>query len=813
MLAQAADWLATRGGDLSPTERRYIEASIALRQREEAEREAARQAELQRERALAESRRRQRLAAIAASLLLLVIAAAALWERGRAVNAEAAAVEQEQLATQQRDVAESQTLLARSRQLAAEALNHLDDAFDLSLLLSLEAVNTANTFEARSALFSGLLHYPRIDRYLHGQLEQAAMGARSVHSYGLANSRDGKTLAAIFDHGGPITLYDQRTGGVIRVLSSENDNSVASVAYSRDGAVLAAGDDAKRLSIWDLASAKQVARATNFPDSVAAVAFGSDRQTVYGAAGNKLYQWAWAGTGPLRAFSPPDLRIADHLCITAGDRYAVVSGFRNAQDENARVTEWIDLATGRHFGNVQPGDVIAINTTGHLVAVAHDGSVQLFDANTATPAGPPMAGDFGESAFTAAAFAPRGDVIAIAGNDRISLWDVKTGEKIGQPWLGHVETIDALVFDPDGRHLTSLAEDNSIIYWNVTGPRDLSRQFATTDGDWALAFSPAGHILASSGKATTTIWDSTAGKISAVLETPDLPEARPAFSTDGRLLLLSDSSERDDKDTKPSPAAVFDVSTKQRVLTLPDRGFGGPVAISPDDRYVALVDGLKRVVLWDTTTHTVSEPVLTGSSTIAAMAFVAPNQIAIGDPRGRIEVCQVGSSSAGCTPIEGDTDAQSFIAIPDQDLLLSTGAQTVYLSSLASHRLLRRFAYPSFIGAPAVAAVDPKAQLVAWGDSSRNAIQLLDTRLSRTFGEQLHAPGKGDQFDGTTGLAFSADGRILASVRSGIIDFWDFDLASWRRRACAIANRNLTEEEWDRYGAPSLYHKTCEGLT
>jgi WD40 repeat protein len=810
MLAQATDWLANRGNDLSPNERHYVVASIALRQRAEAEKEAAQQAELQRERALAESRRRQRLAAIAASLLLLVIAAAALWERGRAVNAESVAVAQRQLAREQRDVAQGLTLVARSRQLAAEALNHLDDAFDLSLLLSLEAVNTADTFEARNALFSGMLHYPRIDRYLHGQLEQAAMGARSVQSYGIAISRDGSMLAAIPNHGGPVTLYDQRTGGVMRVLSAGDDHSVESMAFSRDGAVLAAGDDNKQLSIWDPVSAKRVARATNLPDSVDAVAFGSDRQTVYSGAGDKLYRWNWTSAGPLRAFSLPDLRLVDHVHITVGDRYAVVSG--SSQNGNDVVTEWIDLVADRRFGSVQPGDAIAINAAGNLVAVAQEGRVQLFDANTATPVGQPMTGDFGQSAFAAAAFAPRGDVIAIAANDRISLWDVKTGATIGQPWSGHVENIDALVFDPDGRHLTSLAEDNSVIYWNVIGPRDLFRQFAASKGSWALAFSPRDGILASTGEATTTIWDSRTGKASAVFETPDLPEAVPAFSADGQMLLLSDSRERDEKDTKPSPAAVFELSTNQRVLSLPDGMRGGPVAMSPDDRYVALVDGLKRVVLQDRATHTVSAPVAVVSDTIAAMTFVAPDQIAVGDVQGKISVCQIGSSPTPCTPIEGATEARSLIAIPGQNLLLSTGTQTVYLSSLSSHRLLRRFAYPSFIGAPAVAAVDAKAQLVAWGDYSRNAIQLMDIRLSGTFGEQLHAPGEGDKLDGPTGLAFSADGRVLASVSQGVIDFWDFDLASWRRRACTIANRNLTEEEWDRYGAPAPYHKTCEGL-
>ena len=41
---------------------------------------------------------------------------------------------------------------------------------------------------------------------------------------------------------------------------------------------------------------------------------------------------------------------------------------------------------------------------------------------------------------------------------------------------------------------------------------------------------------------------------------------------------------------------------------------------------------------------------------------------------------------------------------------------------------------------------------------------------------------------------------------------WDVDLQSWLKRACAIANRNLTREEWGRYMGDQPYRKTCPDL-
>ena len=55
MLAQAVDWLASRRSDLNLDEQRYIEASVALRQRAEEEKEAAREIELRRQLELAEA--------------------------------------------------------------------------------------------------------------------------------------------------------------------------------------------------------------------------------------------------------------------------------------------------------------------------------------------------------------------------------------------------------------------------------------------------------------------------------------------------------------------------------------------------------------------------------------------------------------------------------------------------------------------------------------------------------------------------------------------------------------------------------------
>lgn len=112
MLAQARDWLARRADDLSSIERNYIEASIALQQRVEQEQEAARQAEIDRQRELAdaaiklasEQRRRAKIAVIGGivAIVLAVFAAAGGYGAYEAKKQADAATD---LAIQERDLA------------------------------------------------------------------------------------------------------------------------------------------------------------------------------------------------------------------------------------------------------------------------------------------------------------------------------------------------------------------------------------------------------------------------------------------------------------------------------------------------------------------------------------------------------------------------------------------------------------------------------------------------------------------------------------------------------------------------------------
>lgn len=59
---------------------------------------------------------------------------------------------------------------------------------------------------------------------------------------------------------------------------------------------------------------------------------------------------------------------------------------------------------------------------------------------------------------------------------------------------------------------------------------------------------------------------------------------------------------------------------------------------------------------------------------------------------------------------------------------------------------------------------------------------------------------------------FRPDGKSLISTYLGVVPIiiWDLDPESWIQKACQIAGRNLTQEEWAQYFPDEAYRKTCE---
>jgi hypothetical protein len=176
------------------------------------------------------------------------------------------------------------------RQLAAQALTQLhEDRLDLALLLAVEAYRAADTFEARSSLFTVLEYNPRVLTFLRGN-----HGGETV-----AFSPDGRTLAATRYKG--IALWDVDTARLLSPPLVGHTERVFSIAFSPDGKILASTgttEEDQNVILWDVATRQPLGKIVH--DYAQSVAFSPDAKILAtGGGDHSVMLWDVATRQPL----------------------------------------------------------------------------------------------------------------------------------------------------------------------------------------------------------------------------------------------------------------------------------------------------------------------------------------------------------------------------------------------------------------------------------------------------------------------------------------------------------------------------------
>ncbi|MFJ1793143.1 nSTAND1 domain-containing NTPase [Kitasatospora griseola] len=161
----------------------------------------------------------------------------------------------------------------------------------------------------------------------------------------------------------------------------------------------------------------------------------------------------------------------------------------------------------------------------------------------------------------------------------------------------HPGTVLSLSFSADGRVLASGDTDHRVTLWDVANPaRPAFGAALTTEGTSAVAFAPNGRLLATHGRRSLQLWETTDPRHPKLLSsTPDETEVAYslAFSPDGRTLVSGGDE---------GTARLWNVADPARPA--PPRAFSADsqditgVAFHPDGRTVATASNGGSVRLW-----------------------------------------------------------------------------------------------------------------------------------------------------------------------------------------------------------------------
>ncbi len=751
-LDQASQWIAATRMLLGTSERDYLAASLAERERVDAE-----ERERTAHEAALERRAISRLRA-----LVVTLGVGALVAGGLSLFA---------LAESQRANRETRTATARG--LAAAAMANLDADPERSILLALQAVE-----ETRATDGTVL---PEAEEALH----RAVVASRAVLTVydegGDVDWVDSAALGSVLvtqgserpEDAGMVRLRDAATG-VVRREWRAHEVDVNSVAFSADGTMLATSGDDGFLRVWDLETGDELMRHQERVDGqVWGASFSPD---------GSLVAAIWTDEGRLRILSTATgelmLELPGPTQLLSGTQFSPSGELLSITGPHDITV--IDIGAGKEVRRIIASNWVtpAWSPDGRWIATASgEGTAEVWDART----GEKWVTLFGHSdLLLAIAWAPDSERIATgSGDGTAKVWQL--GDAGPQELLTlasqDLSGVGGLAFSPDGTMLlTGDFLDNAIKVWDVgiAGDAEWTNLPAQVQAEGALAYAGDGSsVIASSGDGSVTVWDATDYAETLVTHQHDGPVISIDISPDGRWVASGGED---------GAVRVWDRSTGQVRFThraaTPEASRVEAVAWSSDGVLAIARDG-RPVVVVDSEGHQVASLDVEAGLVAGALAWSpAGDRLAVslvtGDSeqwditRHRIEVWDWQTGEIAHSLMETTSSSLAFdpsgerIATVDVTL---TSAQVWDLASDTVNELDRGS------GAAQDVAWSPDGALIATAGAD-GVIRLWD---AASGAHRLALDGNGRSVDK---VRFSPDGSKLASVSrgDGALRIWALDL-------------------------------------
>jgi WD40 repeat protein len=559
----------------------------------------------------------------------------------------------------------------------------------------------------------------------------------------VAFAADGRTLASVCRFG-QVCLWDATTGRLTEQVDMRNaraglpwnlrDNLKAEqVAFSCDGtrlAILALGVGQGR--IWIRAPKPQDSVLLCPPDGhePRAVAFSPDNRKLAEICGDILSLWDIEKRQIDRRFRDPGH--TPRLVAFSPDGKQVASG-----GDGIRL--W-DVETGKLVGSLSGHDNgvygLAFSPDGKtLVSAGRDNALRYWDVARLCQVRSVSA----DSTFVFACSLDRRVLATSRTGEKIQLWEAQEGKLLRE--ISNEGSVNCFVFSPDGKRLLAAGGRRALRLWDVQTGKDVLPFEAHLDEVNAVAFSPDGQTLATSAWHAVRLWDSLTGRGVPRLELGDFfgihgpygnyyPAATLAFTPDGKHLAAMDRA-GSARGAVIFRTHVWNVVSGKKCVTFQDPRFQVPAfAVAPDsDTFAIPARGGTQ---------------LQSLSTQKQIRFLASN-----------DTIRMGGGNEQRLLSDGRVAFS-----PDGRTLACTGLNGIRLRDWQKGTLLRTISGEWASGGFIVFSPDGKLLAAcqdgrSWGFDTKVHFWEVATG-TRAFAI--------DARDGLNGVAFSPDGRLLATA-------------------------------------------------
>jgi WD40 repeat protein len=559
---------------------------------------------------------------------------------------------------------------------------------------------------------------------------------------------------------------DLPPGAILRIGNPlyRHRSQVQKVAWSPDGKRLASAGLDERIKVWEPESGRQIA---------SFLARFSEMTMAWSPDGKKIAAGGWTHGGisgePLTLWEVDTGRVVAHFPVPAREAAIVVAfspdgKFLASGSITSKVYLW-DVSTTRLVKILEDGSqwvkTLAFSPDGKLLAAGgQDRLIRLWDVTSGKLR---MTLKDHSSDVCQLRFSPDGKTLASGDSldTTVRLWKVESG-KVQRFWRGGRGYVSSLDWSPDGKRLAASASSNGIVHiLDVETGKSLGQMNRTRHDPRGAAYHPDGKTLATAGvEGMVRLWDLETFKEKPVPAGHLREVVALAFSPDNSTLLTG---------SPDWTIRLWDLKTGKETFRCdwPEQYWISSVAFSPNAGMLA-VGGHNETQLFDGKTGKRLRQ-LKGQEGVAWQLAFSPDDktLATGSNGGTIRWW---NTTTGEKQREDTYPFQRAFGLRyrrNGDLLVD-GFRNAAMHRYEWNNKADVFSVPFTQVLARLPVLSPDGRMLA-NIEPDHAIHLYETNT-----QQLRLRFVSDQKEDMISLAFSADGRRLATgSNDATVLIWD----------------------------------------